>query len=104
MKKLGWTAHLMTRMRSAGIKMMGKRFGLISIGQGVYVAATRINKVEAADNPVTKRIIKGTRTYNKLIDGTQGQKTRSIIVMDTGHVILSPKTTESLMRKEEKDE
>ena len=56
---------------------------LINIGFGNMVSAGRIITI------VIKRIIQDARESGSLIDATYGRRTRAVIVMDSGHVILS---------------
>lgn len=63
---------------------------LISIGFGNFVSLERIvAAVEPESNPI-KRVISQAREDGKLVDATYGRKTEAVLVMDSGHVILSP--------------
>jgi len=62
---------------------------LMSLGFGNNVAARR---VVAILNPVSapmKRLREEARLAGRLLDATQGRRTRSIIITDSGHVLLS---------------
>ena len=62
---------------------------LINIGFGNYVLADRvISIVNPASSPM-KRLREDAREEKRLVDATQGRKTRSIIITDSNHVILS---------------
>ena len=62
---------------------------LINIGFGNMVARERIIAVISPDSAPVKRIISDSRERGDLVDATFGRKTRSVIVADSGHVILS---------------
>ena len=62
---------------------------LINIGFGNMVAADRVISLVGADRAPIKRFISDAKAAGKAIDATCGRKTRSVIVTDSGHVILS---------------
>ena len=61
---------------------------LINIGFGNYVLAKRVVSIVNPSSPM-KRLREDARNEGRLIDTTQGRKTRSILVTDSNHVILS---------------
>ena len=62
---------------------------LINIGFGNMVSASRIITIVSPESAPIKRIIQDARDNGVLIDTTYGRRTRAVIVMDSGHVILS---------------
>ena len=68
---------------------------LVNIGFGSMVAAGRIPVVDPDSAPI-KRVIQEARDRGMLIDASYGRKTRSVLLMDTDHVILSALTTQSM--------
>lgn len=62
---------------------------LINIGFGNMVSAARLLSVVAPESAPIKRIIQEAKDRGMLIDATYGRKTKSVIIMDTDHVILS---------------
>lgn len=69
---------------------------LINIGFSSMVAANRILAImEPASAPI-KRIVQEAKERGMLIDGSYGRSTRSVILMDTDHVILSSLECEAL--------
>lgn len=62
---------------------------LINIGFGNMVSASRIITIVSPESAPIKRIIQDARETGSLIDATYGRRTRAVIVMDSGHVILS---------------
>ena len=65
------------------------KVNLINVGYGNIVAANRIISIVSAESAPIKRIIADAKETKKLIDASFGKKTRSVIIMDSGHVILS---------------
>ena len=68
---------------------------LINIGYGNVVLADKIVAGESPDSAPIKRIIQEAREKGNLIDASYGRRTRSVIVTDSDHIILSsiePKT------------
>ena len=62
---------------------------LINIGFGNMVSASRIITIVSPESAPIKRIIQDARDNGVLIVATYGRRTRAVIVMDSGHVILS---------------
>ena len=62
---------------------------LINIGFGNMVSESRITTFVSPESAPIKRIIQDARDSGQLIDATYGRRTRAVIVMDSGHVILS---------------
>ena len=69
---------------------------LINIGFGSMVAANRLLAIVAPDSAPIKRVIQEARDRGMLIDASYGRKTKSVILMDTDHVILSAIPTENI--------
>ena len=62
---------------------------LINIGFGNMVSAGRLITIVSPESAPIKRIIQDARDNGVLIDATYGRRTRAVIVMDSGHVVLS---------------
>lgn len=62
---------------------------LINIGFGNMVSSSRLVAIVSPDSAPIKRIIQDMRDHGQLIDATYGRRTRAVIIMDSGHVILS---------------
>ena len=69
---------------------------LINIGFGSLVVAGRLLSVLAPDSAPIKRVIQEARDRGMLIDASYGRKTKSVLLMDTDHVILSALTPEQV--------
>ncbi len=68
----------------------------INIGFGNVVAAQRILAVLCPDSAPIKRMIQEAKERGMLIDASFGRSTRSVLLMDTDHVILSALGPEQL--------
>jgi regulator of extracellular matrix RemA (YlzA/DUF370 family) len=69
---------------------------LVNIGFGSMVAAGRVLSILAPDSAPIKRIIQEAKDRGMLIDASYGRKTKSVLLMDTDHVILSAVSPETL--------
>ncbi|MDE6732630.1 MAG: DUF370 domain-containing protein [Oscillospiraceae bacterium] len=72
---------------------------LISVGFGNAVNADRIVAVVSPEAAPVKRIVQVAKDGGMAVDATCGRKTRSVIVCDSGHVILSALRPEALAGK-----
>ena len=72
---------------------------LINIGFGSMVAAGRILSMLAPDSAPIKRIVQEAKDRGMLIDASYGRATKTVILMDTDHVILSALTPEVLSER-----
>lgn len=61
----------------------------LSIGSGSVISLSRLIAVIGSDGAPVRRLISDARERGTLIDATSGKKTRSVIVMDSDHIILS---------------
>ncbi|KMY65945.1 hypothetical protein AAU61_18315 [Desulfocarbo indianensis] len=62
---------------------------LLNLGFGNSVVARRVLAIVNPSSAPMKRLREEAREAGHLIDATQGRRTRSIIVLDSGHVVLS---------------
>lgn len=72
---------------------------LINIGFGNVVATSRIVSILAPSSAPMKRLKDEALKLGKLIDATEGRKTRSIIITDSDHVILSGIQVETITQR-----
>ena len=78
---------------------------LIGIGFGSMLAAQRVLAIMDPDSAPIKRVVAEAKERGMLIDASYGRKTKSVLLMDTDHVILSALTTDVLAtRWEDKQE
>ena len=69
---------------------------LINIGFGNMVSASRVIAIVSPESAPIKRIILDVRDRGQLIDATYGRRTRAVVIMDSGHVILSAMQPETV--------
>ena len=62
---------------------------LIDIGYGNRINSDRIVAVISADSAPAKRIVSAAKEKNTAIDATCGKKTKTVIITDSNHVVLS---------------
>ena len=62
---------------------------LVNIGSGNMVSAERIISVVTPESAPIKRIIGDAKERGTLIDATHGRKTKTVIITDSGHIILT---------------
>ena len=78
---------------------------LVSIGFGNLVSAERVISILSPESAPIKRMIQDVREKGLLIDASFGRSTKSVIIMDSGNVILSSVPPETLSaRIEDKEE
>lgn len=78
---------------------------LVNIGFGSLIAPGRVLTVLEPESAPIKRVIQEAKERGMLIDASYGRKTRSVILMDTDHVILSALKPDALAERwEEKQE
>ncbi|MBR6726492.1 MAG: DUF370 domain-containing protein [Clostridia bacterium] len=75
----------------------------INIGFGNMVAANRVVTLVSPDSAPIKRLISDAREDGRVIDVSCGRRTRSVIVTDSDHVILSAIQTETIANRLEGD-
>lgn len=71
----------------------------VNIGFGNTVISSRVVAVVLPNSAPSKRLREEARGAQRLIDATHGRKTRSIIVMDSNHVILSAVHVETISQR-----
>lgn len=69
---------------------------LINVGFGNTVAADRVVTVASPESAPIKRIIIEAKDEHRAIDVTCGRKTKCVIICDSGHVVLSSLTAETV--------
>lgn len=72
---------------------------MINIGFGNCVAGARVVAVARADSSPLKRLVETAAADNRLIDATSGRKTRSIVITDSNHVLLSHQSPSAIRDK-----
>ncbi|MDD6797799.1 MAG: DUF370 domain-containing protein [Bacteroides sp.] len=62
---------------------------LVNIGFGNVINADKIVTMVTPDSAPAKRFVQNAKEAGSVVDATQGRRTRAVIVMDSGHVVLS---------------
>ena len=61
---------------------------LLNIGFGNMVSANRVMAIISPESAPIKRMVQDARDKGLLIDATYGRKTRAVLVMDSGQIVL----------------
>ncbi len=78
---------------------------LINIGFGNMISANRLVAIVSPESAPIKRVIREAEDKGTLINATYGRRTRAVIVMDSGHIVLSSIQPETVANRiSEKDE
>ena len=72
---------------------------LINIGFGSLISDERLLAIVSADSARIKRMIQDARERGMLVDATYGRKTKSVLLMDSDHVILAAITPETVAER-----
>ena len=81
-----------------------QKSGLLNIGFGNYVVNSRLVAILNPSSSPMRRLREDAKESHHLVDATQGRKTRSILVTDSGHVILSAIQAETISQRFSQDE
>ena len=76
---------------------------LVNIGFGNVVSANRIISIVSPEAAPIKRIVQDSKDAKTAIDATCGRRTRAVLIMDSGHVILSAVQPETIAARLDKD-
>jgi len=77
---------------------------MLNIGYGNLIAAARVIAIVSPQSAPMRRLREEASGRGKLIDATQGRRTRSILVTDSDHVILSAINPETIATRLVQDE
>lgn len=78
--------------------------GLLNVGFGNFVVLDRVISIVNPSSAPMRRLREDARSEGRLIDATQGRKTRAIIVTDSNHVILSAIQAETIGQRFKADD
>ena len=70
--------------------------GFINIGFGNIINADRIVTIINPDSAPAKRIVQRAKETERLVDATQGRRTKSVITTDSDYIVLSALQPETL--------
>ena len=75
---------------------MSRTDSFIGIGFGNVVNKDKIVSMVSTDAAPIKRMIQNARDEGRAVDATCGRRTKTVLVMESGHLVLSALTTETL--------
>jgi len=81
-----------------------QKSGLLNIGFGNFVVSSRVVAIVNPASSPMRRLREDAKEAQRLVDATQGRKTRSIIVTDSGHVVLSAIQAETISQRFSQEE
>lgn len=79
---------------------------LINVGFGNIVNANRVIAIISPDSAPVKRMVQEAKEKGVLINATYGRRTRSVVIIDSGHIVLSaiqPDTVAARLTNKEVD-
>ncbi|MDY6064781.1 MAG: DUF370 domain-containing protein [Finegoldia sp.] len=76
---------------------------LLGVGFSNFINLDRLVAIVSPESAPLKRLAQQAKENSMAIDVTFGRKTRSLLIMDTGHVILSCLQAETLQMRLEKN-
>ena len=74
-------------------------YKLINIGFGNMVVASRVVSIVSSSSAPMKRLKEEAKKIGRLVDASQGRKTRTVIITDSGHIILSAVQAETITQR-----
>ena len=77
---------------------------LINIGYGNIISSEKMVAIVSPDSAPIKRMIQEAKETKNIIDATYGRKTRAVIIMASGHIILSAVQPETVASRFDKDD
>lgn len=77
---------------------------LLNLGFGNFVVAARVVAVVNPTSSPMRRLREDAKKDGRLIDATQGRKTRSLVITDSNHVILSAVQAETMRQRFQEDD
>jgi regulator of extracellular matrix RemA (YlzA/DUF370 family) len=72
---------------------------LVHIGFGNVIAVNRVIAFLSIDQQPIKRLIREAREKERLIDATHGRKAKTVILFETGHMMLAAVTAETIAHR-----
>ncbi len=79
----------------------------VNIGFGNMINAQRLVSIVSPESAPIKRVIREAEDRKVLINATYGRRTRAVIIMDSGHIVLSslqPETVANRLNEKEDEE
>lgn len=79
--------------------MANSPFKLLNIGFGNVVLVSKVVAILTSDSAPMRRLREEAKQAGRLIDASQGRRTRAIIITDSGHVVLSAIQAETIAQR-----
>ncbi len=76
---------------------------LVNIGFGNIIVANKIVAIVSPESAPIKRMVQEAKDAKTAIDATCGRRTRAVLIMDSGHIILSAVQPETVAGRVDKD-
>ncbi len=73
--------------------------GLVNIGFGNMVNSEKVTAIVNPDAAPVKRLVQNAKESGTVIDASAGRRTKSVIVMESGQILLSAMQPETLARR-----
>ena len=77
------------------------RYMLVNIGYGNVVNMDKVVSIIKADAAPIKRMVQAAKDNNLAVDATCGRKTKCVLVMESGHIVLSALLSETIENRAE---
>lgn len=89
--------------KAAAFSMRGTDMGVLNIGLGNFVSADRVIAIVSPDSAPVKRMVQDAKDNGTAIDSTYGRRTRAVLIMDSGQVVLSSIQPETIISRNDKE-
>ena len=76
---------------------------LVNIGFGNIVSANKIVAIVSPESAPIKRMVQEAKDAKTAVDATYGRRTRAVLIMNSGHIILSAVQPETVASRIDKD-
>jgi hypothetical protein len=91
----GWIAIELNR-KGVKMKMRNMTTELIHVGFGNVLAINRVIAMAPPNSAPTKRMAQESKSTGMIIDLTNGRRTKAVLVMDSGHIVLAAIAPETI--------
>ena len=72
---------------------------LLHIGFGNVLSISRVVAIVSPNSAPSKRLVQEGKTEGRIIDMTSGRRTKAVLVMDTGHIVLAAIAPDTIARR-----
>ena len=72
---------------------------LVHVGFGNVIAVNRVIALLSMNQQPVKRLIREAREKERLIDATHGRKAKTVVLFETGHMMLAAVTAETIAHR-----